>query len=73
MTTGTMTNSGGKDDGNSDDSDDDDRDNDSKHDNGGYNDNDVGCCGGEGGLGSGTPSLLPIVPSPLNLLCEVPR
>lgn len=53
MMTGTTTNGDGKDDGDSDASEDEDRDNDGKHDDGGYNDNDAVCCGGEGGLGSG--------------------
>ena len=53
MTMGTTTNSDIKVDSDSDDSDNDDRDNDGKHDNGGYNDNDVGSFGGEGGSGSG--------------------
>ena len=85
MTMGTTTNSDVKVDSDSDDSDNDDRDNDDKHDNGGYNDNDVGSCGGGRRVGVrlgpecqeavilGTPLSLPIVPSPLNLLWEVPR
>jgi hypothetical protein len=50
MMTETKTNGNGKDDGDSDASEV--RDNDGIHDDGGYNDNNAVCCGGEGGLGS---------------------